>query len=153
MKPAVRRVLKAFLVTLAWMAAVFALMQLIPYGRTHSNPPVTQEPHWDSPHTRELAVRACFNCHSNETSWPWYANLAPFSWVVQFDVEVARSVINFSEWNRPYDLAPYSGSSIRTGNMPPLKYLMAHREANLTQQETLELARAFDAMLSSPRGR
>jgi hypothetical protein len=140
--------LKALLVILASIVGVFALMQLVPYGRTHSNPPVIEEPAWDSPRTRELAVRACFNCHSNQTRWPWYADLAPFSWVVQFDVEVARSVINFSEWNRTYDLAPYSGPSVRTGNMPTLKYRMAHPEANLTQQETLELARGLDATLT-----
>lgn len=152
MKDPVRRLFNAFLVAFAWIAGVFALMQLVPYGRTHANPPVIQEPQWESPHVRELAVRACFNCHSNETRWPRYANFAPFSWVVQFDVEVARSVVNFSEWNRTYDLAPYSGQSVMTGNMPPLKYSMAHHEANLSQQETLELARGLNAMLM-PGGR
>lgn len=153
MQGPVRRLFKAFLVALAVLVGVFALMQLVPYGRTHANPPVLKEPAWESPRIRELAVRACFNCHSNETRWPWYANVAPFSWVVQFDVEVARSVVNFSEWNRTYDLAPYSGQVVMTGNMPPLKYRMAHPEANLTQQETLELARGFNAMLSPPQGR
>jgi hypothetical protein len=153
MKAPVRRLFKGFLVALAWLAGVFALIQLVPYGRTHTNPRVVEEPRWDSPRTRELAVRACFNCHSNETKWPWYAKLAPFSWVVQFDVETARSVINFSEWNRTYDLAPYCGQSVRTGNMPTVKYRMAHPEANLTEQETLELARGLDAMLTGPDGR
>jgi hypothetical protein len=152
MKVPVRRLFKACLVALAWIVGVVALMQLVPYGRTHSNPPVIQEPPWDSPHTRELAVRTCFNCHSNQTRWPWYANVAPLSWVVQFDVEAARSVVNFSEWNRTYNLAPYSGQSIMTGNMPPLKYSMAHHEANLTEQETRELARGLNAMLM-PGGR
>jgi len=132
---------------LAVLAVLFGLMQLVPYGRTHSNPRAIVEPKWDSPRTRELAVRACFNCHSNQTTWPWYANVAPLSWVVQYDVETARSVINFSEWNRPYELALYSGQSIRTGNMPTLKYRMAHPEANLTKQEMQELSRGLDAML------
>lgn len=153
MKAPVRRVLKAFLVTSAWIIGVFALAQLVPYGRTHSNPPVIQEPTWDSPRTRALAVRACFNCHSNETTWPWYANVAPLSWVVQFDVDVARSVINFSEWNRPYDLAPYSGHSVRSGNMPTVKYRMAHPEADLTEQELKDLADGLDAMLIVKGGR
>lgn len=151
MKVPVRRLVRITLVVLAWIAGLFGLMQLVPYGRTHANPPVAREPAWDSPHTRALVVRACFNCHSNETRWPWYANLAPFSWVVQFDVEVARSVINFSEWNRAFDLAPYSGQSVRTGNMPTLKYQMAHPEANLTSQEALDLARGLDATLGTPR--
>ncbi|TMQ19225.1 MAG: cytochrome C [Deltaproteobacteria bacterium] len=152
MTASVRRLLRLFLIGLASMIGLFAVVQLIPYGRTHANPPVIKEPPWDSPRTRALAVRACFNCHSNQTTWPWYANLAPLSWVVQFDVETARSVINFSEWNRAYDLAPYSGQSIRTGNMPTLKYRMAHPEAQLTEQETLDLARGLDAMLR-PEGR
>jgi hypothetical protein len=151
MKVPVRRLLKVILLTLGWIGGVFALMQLVPYGRTHSNPPVIQEPRWDSPRTRALAVRACFNCHSNETKWPWYANLAPLSWVVEFDVNAARSVINFSEWNRPYDLAPYSTQSVMTDSMPTLKYRMAHPEANLNAQETRELARGLEATLGTPR--
>jgi hypothetical protein len=62
-------------------------------------------------------------------------------------------VINFSEWNRTYDLALYSGQSVKTGNMPTLKYRMAHPEANLTEQETLELARGLDATLRAPGAR
>ncbi|MEO7731253.1 MAG: heme-binding domain-containing protein [Kofleriaceae bacterium] len=149
MKVPVRRLCKVLLITLAWLGGAVALMQLIPYGRTHANPAVIKEPPWDSPRTRELAVRACFGCHSNETKWPWYANVAPISWVVEFDVNVARSVVNFSEWNRTYDLAPSSGLSVKTGNMPTLKYRMAHPEANLTPEETLDLARGLDAMLTS----
>jgi len=146
----VRRVLKALVVALAWIVGVFALMQLVPYGRTHSNPPMIKEPQWDSLRTRELAVRACFDCHSNETRWPWYANVAPFSWVVEQDVNAARSEINFSEWHLTYPLAPYCGQSVITGNMPPLKYRMAHPEADLSQQEMLELARGLDATLNAP---
>jgi hypothetical protein len=147
MKVPARRLLKALVMVVAWLVGIVAVMQLVPYGRTHANPPIIKEPPWDSPRTRELAVRACFNCHSNQTQWPWYANFAPASWMVQFDVEAARSIINFSEWNRPYDLALYSGQSIRTGNMPTIKYRMAHPEANLTEQEMLDLSRGLDAML------
>ncbi len=153
MKVTVRRLCKVFLVALAWLGGAIAVMQLVPYGRTHANPAIIQEPPWDSPRTRELAVRACFNCHSNETRWPWYANVAPLSWVVEFDVNVARSVVNFSEWNRPYDLAPSSGLAVKTGNMPTLKYRMAHPEANLTPQEAADLARGLDAMLTPTAAR
>ncbi|MDB4954908.1 MAG: Cytochrome c [Myxococcales bacterium] len=150
MNVTVRRLLKAS-VALAWIVGVFALIQLVPYGRTHSNPRVSKEPQWDSPRTRELAVRACFACHSNETRWPWYADVAPFSWVVQRDVESARSVINFSTWDQAYELAVYSGQSIFIGNMPPVKYRMAHPEADLNHEERLELARGLDATLKVPR--
>src|SRR3954469_5582449 len=84
-----RRVLLGSAKALGILAVLFGLIQLIPYGRTHSNPSVNVEPPWDSPRTRELAVRACFDCHSNHTKWPWYADVAPFSWVVQKDVDNA----------------------------------------------------------------
>lgn len=147
----VARVLLKTLKVLAWLVSVFVLMQVVPYGRTHSNPPVSKEPSWDSRRTRELAARACFDCHSNETRWPWYADVAPFSWVVQRDVEVARNVINFSEWDRTFDLAMYSGESVFTGNMPTVKYRMAHPDADLNEQETAELVRGLDATLRAPQ--
>jgi len=147
MKRRAVRLVRAFGTSLLWIAALFGVLQLIPYGRTHSNPPVTKEPAWDSARTRELAVRACFNCHSNETTWPAYSNIAPFSWVVQHDVDAARETVNFSEWNIKYDLAEVCGSSTRDGNMPPAKYRMAHPEANLTAEETQELARGLDATI------
>jgi hypothetical protein len=81
--------------------ALLALAQAVPYGRAHTNPPVTKEPSWDSPRTRELASRACFDCHSNETRWRWYSNVAPVSWLVQRDVDGGRSAFNFSEWDKP----------------------------------------------------
>jgi hypothetical protein len=132
--------------------ALFLLIQIVPYGRTHRNPQVTQEPAWDSPRTRELAKRACFDCHSNETRWPWYANVAPFSWIVQQDVEGARDTLNFSEWTRPYDQGQESGPSVIRGDMPPYKYKSAHPEANLTHDETVELARGLNVTLGA-RGR
>ena len=145
-----RRFLKGLLWTLAVLIGLFGLMQLVPYGRTHSNPRITGEPKWDSPRTRELAVRACFDCHSNETRWPWYANVAPFSWVVQRDVDAAREIVNFSEWHRPQDLASYSGLSVRSHGMPPTKYRVAHPEADLTDQEIRDLADGLDRTLKAP---
>lgn len=147
MEVPVRRILRIIGLTLVWLVGIFAAMQLVPYGRTHKNPRVVQEPAWDSPRTRELAKRACFDCHSNETRWPWYANVAPFSWVVQSDVEAARDTVNFSAWQVQFALAPSSGLSVRTGNMPPAKYRLAHPEAQLTATELEELARGLDATL------
>ncbi|HEY5650870.1 MAG TPA: heme-binding domain-containing protein, partial [Acidimicrobiia bacterium] len=85
--------------SLVAVAAVAVAIQLVPYGRNHSNPPVVQEPAWDSQQTRELAVAACFDCHSNETEWPWYSNIAPVSWALQRDVDEGREELNFSEWH------------------------------------------------------
>ena len=68
-----------------------------------SNPPVTQEPKWDSARTRQLAADSCFDCHSNLTKWRWYSNVAPMSWLVQSDVDGGRAALNFSEWDKPQD--------------------------------------------------
>ena len=73
---------KIILIIIVVAVGGFLLIQLVPFGRDHTNPPVVQEPNWDSPATRELAQRACFDCHSNETVWPWYSNIAPVSWLV-----------------------------------------------------------------------
>ena len=72
-------------------------IQFVPYGRAHTNPPVTAEPAWDSAETRELARRACFDCHSNETAWPSYTSISPASWLAQRHVNEGRRELNFSE--------------------------------------------------------
>ncbi len=99
MKKSLRAMLLGGAGCLVLAAAGFGLLQLVPYGRNHTNPPVAAEPAWASAQTRALAVRACFDCHSNETTWPWYSNVAPVSWLIQRDVDEGRRRLNFSEWN------------------------------------------------------
>src|SRR4030088_2508374 len=86
---------------LALAGAGTALLQLALYGREHTNPPVTAEPGWPSSETRALVVRACFDCHSNQTNWPWYSNIAPLSWGIQYDTDQGRATLNLSEWEPP----------------------------------------------------
>ena len=116
----------------------FILIQFIPYGRDHTNPPVQSEPNWDSPETRAIAKTACFDCHSNETDWSrWYESVAPASWLVQHDVEEGRSRLNFSEWNeggKPREIDEM-GEVLANGSMPPGQYLILHPEAKLTPQQ------------------
>jgi hypothetical protein len=134
---------------------LFVLIQLVPYGRNHSNPPVTQEPTWDSPQTRSLAARACFDCHSNLTTWRWYSNVAPVSWLIQRDVDGGRSQFNFSEWDKPQDVSAGDlTETIRGGSMPPWFYVIAHPNAKLDAAEKLALMRGLAATLtaSPPRG-
>ncbi len=68
--------------TTLFMSGFFILLQIIPYGHNHTNPPIVEEPAWDSPQTRAVVKKACFDCHSNETVWPWYSNIAPLSWLI-----------------------------------------------------------------------
>ncbi len=139
-----RRIL---LVLLTILAAGFLLIQLVPYGRAHNNPPTVQEPNWDSPQTRELAARACYDCHSNTTVWPWYSNVAPVSWLVQQHVDEGREHLNFSDWNQSHEEhghdeheAEELGESVLEGEMPPANYLFNHPEAKLTDEERAALA-------------
>jgi hypothetical protein len=115
---------------------LFLLIQLIPFGRDHTNPAVVSEPAWDSTSTRDLVKRACFDCHSNETTWPWYSNVAPVSWLVYNDVLEGRNRMNFSEWNSNFHPSVYELTEvIQEGEMPPLKYLLMHPEAKLSTSD------------------
>ncbi|HVW10166.1 MAG TPA: heme-binding domain-containing protein, partial [Bryobacteraceae bacterium] len=123
------------------------LLQLVPFGSDHTNPAVIQEPAWDSPHSRELVKHACFNCHSNETVWPWYSNIAPVSWLTQRDVNQGRAHLNFSEWNDPLSQADDVPEEVQAGGMPPWFYLPLHPEARLTKQERRELIHGLEKTL------
>jgi hypothetical protein len=124
----------------SWIVvAVFALIQLIPYGHGHSNPPITGQPAWDSVTTRALVGTACFDCHSNQTQWYWYTNVAPLSWFVQHDVEEGRGALNFSEWDRPQDGTDEMAETIREGSMPPWYYYAVHWSARLSPNEQTQL--------------
>jgi hypothetical protein len=81
------------------LVGIFILIQFIPVS--HDNPEVTQEVQWVSTETRALAQSACFDCHSNETIWPWYSYVAPASWFLIHHVEDGRRRLNFSEWDQP----------------------------------------------------
>jgi hypothetical protein len=134
-------------VPLAFVALLLAI-QLVPYGRAHTNPPLQAEPAWDSPQTAELARRACYDCHSNETVWPWYSNIAPVSWLVQHDVDEGRRRLNFSEWNRPQREARSAGREVQRGSMPPSNYFLTHPSAKLSPQEAQALIEGLNTSLA-----
>jgi hypothetical protein len=115
-------------------------IQLVPYGREHANPPVAREPAWDTPRTRELFFRACKDCHSHETVWPWYSFVAPASWLVQHDVYEARSHFDVSDWGRSeHNHGDDAAEELREGEMPLWQYAILHPEARLSDAERAEL--------------
>jgi len=121
-----------------------------------NNPLVVQEPPWDSPQTRELAVKACFDCHSNETRWPWFTKLPFGSWLAVTDTIRARKHLNFSEWGVPANEADHEGEDhghdfaevIQDGSMPPARYTLLHPNAVLTEGEKQELIDGLQNTLS-----
>jgi mono/diheme cytochrome c family protein len=133
------------------LGAVIAggLIQIVPAGHGGRDPAVVQEPAWDTPQTRALAKRACFNCHSNETAWPWYSQVAPISWLTMRDVTKGRKHLNFSEWNKPHPLADQIIEQIESGRMPLWFYLPMHPEAKLTAKEKSDLAEGIERSVNT----
>lgn len=117
------------------LVVLFLLIQLVPYGRDVTNPPVIQDAPWSSTQARQVAQRACYDCHSNETVWPWYSRIAPVSWLVYRDVQEGRSKLNFSQWGRGEQEVEDIGEVIAKGEMPPLQYLLTHPSARLSAAE------------------
>ena len=115
--------------------AIFVIIQFVPYGRDHTNPPVASEPPWDSPQTRQLVKDHCFQCHSNETEWPWYSNIAPASWLIYWDVAEAREGFNFSEWDSNPGFVGDLIDAAEEGVMPPIQYWIFHPQSRLTPEE------------------
>ena len=112
-------------------------IQFIPVSRT--NPPV-QTPIPAPDNVRTILRRACMDCHSNETVWPWYSHVAPVSWLVARDVHEAREHLNLSEWNRynqkdRLDAADHIWREVSRGSMPMGIYVVAHSEANLSDED------------------
>ncbi len=128
-------------------AIALVAIQLVPYGRDHKNPPTQGEPKWDSLRTSELFGRACKNCHSNETVWPWYSSVAPASWLIQYDVALGRAAFNVSELGRTTgeNESDKAAGEVKEGKMPPFFYLPAHPEAKLTAEEKVELSKGLAA--------
>jgi len=131
---------------------ILALIQFIPYGRDHQNPPVTNEPAWDTPRTRSLFFTACRDCHSNETAWPWYASVAPASWLVYHDVVEGRSHFNVSRWGQGKQDADEAAEMVREGEMPPWVYLPAHPEARLSDADRRDLIQGLIATFGDEGG-
>lgn len=138
---------RAIRTALAAVAGLAIAAQLVPVDRT--NPPVTREILWDAPATRDLAQRACYDCHSNDTDWPWYARVAPASWLVAKDVAEGREHLNFSMWDRPNEDVEKILEMVRDGEMPLKKCTLLHPEARLDEQERATLMAGLEATLGA----
>lgn len=132
------------LVVLGILAVLMIGIQLIPVDR--SNPPVTQIV--DAPsEVMTILRRACFDCHSNETVWPWYSKIAPISWLVASDVHEAREHFNFTTWDEyddedRTDILDEVWEEVEAGHMPLPKYVRLHPEAVLDDAD-LETIKAW----------
>ena len=125
------------------VGAGLLLIQLVSFERT--NPPVTGEVE-APPEVKALLKRACFDCHSHDTTWPWYSKVAPVSWLVHRDVVEGRKHLNFSTWTQvpPERKAKKLAEvvdEVGEGEMPPWFFLPLHPEAKLTPEEQQVIVR------------
>ncbi len=128
---------------------ILIVIQFVPVDRT--NPPVIKEPDWNSPETRAFAVRACFDCHSNETKWPAYSYVAPVSWLVADDVKDGRKHFNMSDW-KP-GKGDEAAKEVRNGGMPMWQYTLMHSDAKLTDAEKKEFIAGLIATFGEKKER
>lgn len=137
------------------VVALFLLIQLVPYGRAHDNPPVTKAAALP-PAARSVMASSCGDCHSNLTTWPAYSNVAPVSWLVQKDVDEGRQKLNFSEWDHPQPGLDEVIEKITSGEMPPTKYTILHPGAKLSAAEKATLVSGMRRLYAAdppPAGR
>ena len=130
------------------LVLLFLVIQLVPYGRDHTNPPVSGAgPNWDSPQTEATFMASCADCHSNETVWPWYSNVAPVSWLVQHDVEEGRSKFNIS--TPRMGEAGEAAETVADGQMPPDVYTLIHADARLNGNDKAAFIQGLKATFGS----
>jgi hypothetical protein len=134
---------------------LLVVIQFVPIDRV--NPPVEAEV--PAPvHVRVILRRACYDCHSNETVWPWYSHVAPLSWLLVRDVQEGRAELNFSTWNqhstqRQAKKLQESRKEVQEGDMPPWYYLPVHRHARLSVEDRAALRNWTLSTEAAPAGK
>lgn len=130
-------------------------LQFVPVDQV--NPPVAAEVP-ASAHVRAILRRACYDCHSNETVWPWYSHIAPLSWLLVRDVQEGRAELNFSMWNqystkKQVKKLQKSWKEVQKGDMPPWYYLPLHRDACLSVEDRAALHTWALSTAAAPEGK
>ena len=120
-----------FLAIVAIIILIPAVLAFASGGPT--NPPVERQVNWDSPQTQEIFSRACADCHSNETKWPWYSKIPPVSLLVVNHVNEGREKFNISA--RDMGDADEAAEALQEGEMPLRDYQLMHPEARLSPAE------------------
>ena len=132
------------------LVAVFVVIQFIPYGKDHANPPASDPFVWSAPGAEAIARTSCYDCHSNETKWWWATNIAPASWLVWRDVNEGRARLNFSEWSGAVTAEEIADAV--NGEMPPGQYTLMHPGAKLNDAQKQDLIDGFKASLADNGG-
>jgi hypothetical protein len=121
------------------LIVVFLALQVVRPERT--NPSSDPAHEIQAPrNVKRIIERSCYDCHSNETHWPWYSNIAPMSWALVEDVNEGRDELSFSEWNaysasRRSHLLEEICEQVEKGEMPLTPYTLMHPSAKLTIED------------------
>lgn len=143
---------RSVLVAIVALLVVIVIFEIIPWGSlipafARTNPPVTSQIQWDSATTEQLVRATCYDCHSNETVWPWYAQIAPVSWLVAHDVNEGRERLNLSLYSADQIGPDELIEQIERGSMPPSSYKLLHPAANLSAEQQAQLIAGLRASL------
>jgi len=133
-------------VTLVLLVVAALAIQLVPSGVTN---PVLKGDITAPPEIEATLQRSCYDCHSNQTRWPWYGHVAPISWEVARDIEYGRRQVNFSEWGEYYPLTrkrklQWVERALQQEDMPPRSYQFIHPSSRLTPEDRAQLQHWID---------
>ncbi|MEZ4985059.1 MAG: heme-binding domain-containing protein [Saprospiraceae bacterium] len=139
------------------LVALLLLAQLIPVDRSVESLPAEQDflTSVDAPAPMaELIRSACYDCHSHETAYPWYAKIAPFSFLIQNHIKEGRQNLNFSAWGSyPEGKATHKleecSEEVAEGKMPMKSYTWMHAEARMSEAQADALAQWFQQLYRS----
>ncbi len=135
------------------LLVVFVLMQIVRIDTKNpaTNPSDVFSEATMTPEIKGLLNTACYDCHSNNTRYPWYSNIAPVSWWLQHHVHEGREELNFSEWNamdakkKDHKLKECV-EMIEEGEMPMNSYTWTHTDARLNAEQKAVLIRYFNSL-------
>lgn len=124
-------------ITIIVLVVLFVIIQFVPVQ--HSNPPVRADIN-APPEVKAVLMKGCYDCHSNQTTWPWYVHLAPVSWLLWSDVGEGRDNVNFSDWglyppDKQAKLKRKAWEDVSEGEMPPWYYRMMHSTSRLSDAD------------------
>ena len=126
-----------------WLLGTFALLQFIWIDVPNPPKATPADEIKAPPKIKKLLVKACYDCHSNNTKWPWYSYVAPISFEVRTHVKNGRNWLNFSIWNR---YSKEKKQKLLKGiakaidwKMPPPDYMLIHKDARLTPAQRAEI--------------
>ena len=136
-----QRLLRRWKAILLGLALLVVAVQFVPVSRTNPAGGVEVDA---PPQAKAVLKRACYDCHSHETRWPWYAYVAPVAWLISSDVEEGREELNLSRWDayppeRQAKLLKKIRREAEEGEMPPWYYLPMHPSARLSPEDLAAL--------------